>query len=74
MRGRPDAAATSGPENGTGGEGDKALTAVIAAFARDEAHESGSAAQFNKDADAYVKARRDLAAVPIPAPPRGLCR
>ena len=56
------------------GEGDKALTALIEAFARDEAHEPGSAAQFNKDADAYVKARRDLAAVPIPAPPRERCR
>ncbi len=56
------------------GKGDKALTAVIEAFARAEAHEPGSAAQFKTAADAYVKARRDLATVPIPAPPRGPCR
>jgi hypothetical protein len=56
------------------GKGDQALTALIEAFARDEAHEPGSAAQFKKDADAYMKVRSDLAAVPIPAPPRGPCR
>ena len=56
------------------GKGDKALTALIEAFARDEAHEPGSAAEFKKDADAYVKVRSDLAAVPIPAPPRVPCR
>ncbi|HUK72318.1 MAG TPA: hypothetical protein VLW50_26710 [Streptosporangiaceae bacterium] len=56
------------------GDGDKALTAVIEAFVRGAAHEPGSAAQLKKDADAYVKAHRDLAAVPIPAPTRGPCR
>jgi hypothetical protein len=56
------------------GKGDKALTVLIEAFARDEAHEPGSAAEFKKDADAYVKVRSDLAAVPIPAPPRVPCR